>query len=67
VPEELYDLKKDPDEQVNLVDDPAYAEVLDTMRSLLDKHMEETCDAYLGAPFTHDYDPSLYEMTEAEE
>lgn len=68
-PEELYDLKRDPDEQVNLVEDPVYAGALEEMRSLLDRHMEETGDDYLGAPFTHDYDPSQYEMTvpEAEE
>ncbi|MBN1881214.1 MAG: sulfatase-like hydrolase/transferase [Deltaproteobacteria bacterium] len=69
VPEELYDLRKDPNEQVNLVDDPAYAGVLDEMRALLDEHMEKTNDAYLGAPFTHDYEEykEIYEMVIPEE
>ena len=51
VPEELYDLEADPQEQVNLVDDPAHADALDEMRALLDAHMEATADPYLGRPF----------------
>lgn len=35
--EELYDLQKDPGELVNLVEDPAYAEVLEKMRADLKK------------------------------
>jgi arylsulfatase A-like enzyme len=64
VPEELYDLKNDPDEQVNLAENPKYQEKLEEMRSLLDAHMKETKDPYLGSEFTKDYELNLeiYEM-----
>ncbi|HAV12883.1 MAG TPA: sulfatase [Opitutae bacterium] len=45
--EELYDHQNDSDESHNLVNDPAYATILDTMRSHLEKWIEETGD--LGA------------------
>ena len=38
--EELYDLRNDPHEVVNLVDDPAYANVLVEMRGLLENHQK---------------------------
>jgi N-sulfoglucosamine sulfohydrolase len=60
VPEELYDLADDPNEQGNLADDPAYAQPLGRMRARLDAHMRETADPYLGAPFRHDHDPARY-------
>ncbi|MCO6044825.1 sulfatase [Aeoliella sp. ICT_H6.2] len=44
VPEELYDLASDPKELRNLVDDPAYASVLDEMRHSLDEWMAEQND-----------------------
>ena len=48
VQEELYDLKSDTAEMINLTADPDYQEVLTIMRSILDDHMEETVD-----PFRH--------------
>lgn len=51
VPEELYDLAADPNERVNLVATPSYAEELATLRELLDEHMRSTDDPLLGAPF----------------
>jgi N-sulfoglucosamine sulfohydrolase len=61
VPEELYDLEADPNEQRNLAASPDHREVLQSMASRLDRHMAETGDPYLGAPFTRDHDPALYE------
>jgi len=55
VPEELYDLESDPNEQENLVADPAFAEVLGRMRGRLDAHMAETGDPYLGREFEKNY------------
>jgi len=63
--EELYDLLKDPNEQRNLAADPATVDELRKMRKLLKQHMEKTKDPYLGKPFTHDYDPKLYEKHKA--
>jgi arylsulfatase A-like enzyme len=57
VEEELYDLREDPNEQVNLVSDPDSAQVLAQMRELLREHMDATGDPFLDAPFTHDYIP----------
>ena len=53
--EELYDLARDPDEQLNLAADPEHADRLREMRALLRQHMVETRDPSLGAPFTNDY------------
>jgi arylsulfatase A-like enzyme len=44
VAEELYDLEEDPDEVVNLAEDPAYAEVLNEMREALAGWIEDTDD-----------------------
>ena len=44
VAEELYDLENDPDEVVNLADDPEYAAVLDEMRQALAGWIEDTDD-----------------------
>lgn len=44
VAEELYDLQEDPDEVVNLADDPAYVEVLAEMRQQLEDWIEDTDD-----------------------
>ena len=38
--DQLYDLSKDPNEQHNLIDDPAYAEQARTMRELLAAHLK---------------------------
>jgi arylsulfatase A-like enzyme len=55
VPEELYDLEDDPNEQENLVDDPAFEAVLETMRGSLDRQMAETRDPYLGRRFERNF------------
>jgi len=55
VPEELYDLENDPNEQVNLVADPAFEPALEQMRRRLDAHMAETRDPYLGREFERNY------------
>jgi N-sulfoglucosamine sulfohydrolase len=55
VPEELYDLEKDPNEQQNLVGDPASGPTLNQMRERLDRHMAETRDPYLGREFEKNY------------
>ena len=57
VPEELYDLKNDPDEQKNLVADSSFQEQLTMMRQRLDRHMRETKDPYLGRDFEKNYSP----------
>jgi hypothetical protein len=46
--EALYDLVFDPNETRNLVGDPASLEVLNGMRSLLKKRMEESSDPLLS-------------------
>ncbi|KAJ5657048.1 hypothetical protein N7507_008998 [Penicillium longicatenatum] len=46
-PEELYDLEIDPDEVENLVKDPEYAEVLENLRSRLDRWQRRTEDPWL--------------------
>jgi len=51
VPEELYDLELDPNEQHSLAADPAYKEPLQAMSALLDRHMRETDDPFLGHTF----------------
>ena len=51
VPEELYDLETDPNEQENLVTDPTFEPALEQMRRRLDAHMAETRDPYLGREF----------------
>lgn len=44
-PEELYDLKNDPDEKVNLAADPKYRKVLAKMSKMLDSWMEGQGDS----------------------
>ena len=44
VAEELYDLENDPDEVVNLAEDPAHADVLNEMRDALARWIEDTDD-----------------------
>jgi hypothetical protein len=55
VPEELYDLETDPNEQKNLAADPAFGRVLELMRRDLDRQMAETQDSYLGRGFEKNY------------
>jgi len=47
--EELYDLKTDPNETTNLVDDPAHRAALDKLRKALAGWMNETGDFMRGA------------------
>ncbi|MFO7821298.1 MAG: sulfatase-like hydrolase/transferase [Lentisphaeria bacterium] len=42
--DELYDLKQDPREEDNRIDDPQYAEIRDTLRQRLMQWYMETCD-----------------------
>ena len=48
VPEELYDLENDPNEQNNLVGDPALEPALERMRKRLDRQMAETAGSLPG-------------------
>jgi N-sulfoglucosamine sulfohydrolase len=49
VPEELYDLKNDPDCLKNLIDDPTHARSLKALQTKLVAHMERTADPMLAA------------------
>jgi len=44
--EELYDLKNDPGERVNLAGNPEYDEVMAEMREILSTHLKETNDPF---------------------
>jgi arylsulfatase A-like enzyme len=55
VPEELYDLEADPNEQENLAADPAFERVLEMRKRDLDRQMVETQDPYLGREFEKNY------------
>ena len=44
VAEELYDLKNDPNELINLAGDPAYQKTLEKMRAQLEGWIDETDD-----------------------
>ena len=48
--EELYDLTKDPLEEENLIDNPAYREILKDLRQKLKSWMETTNDPLLKGP-----------------
>ncbi len=55
-PEELYDLRADPEETVNLAAQPAYASMLADMRQRLTAWRAETRDPWLAGqtdPYTH--------------
>ncbi|MHC4878537.1 MAG: sulfatase family protein [Planctomycetota bacterium] len=49
VPEELYNLKQDPDCLHNLIDDPAHAVALKALQDRLVAHMQRTSDPMLSA------------------
>jgi N-sulfoglucosamine sulfohydrolase len=49
VPQELYDLKSDPDCLHNLIDDPAHAESLESLQDKLAAQMRRTEDPMLAA------------------
>ena len=42
--DELYDLVKDPLEERNVINDPAYADILNALRERMLKWYMETCD-----------------------
>lgn len=46
--DELYDLEADPNEMVNLIDDPAHAAARDRLHERLLRHMNETRDPFRG-------------------
>ncbi|MFW6274681.1 MAG: sulfatase [Spirochaetota bacterium] len=60
--EELYNLKVDPTEQMNLAG--AEQAQLERMRALLKLHMHQTEDPYLERSFEDDYDPENYRYEE---
>jgi len=64
VPEELFDLENDPNEQQNLADNPVFTQELNKMRDILDTHMRETEDPFLGREFERNY--SAEGLTKAE-
>ena len=45
-PDQLYDLRNDPDEKVNLAKDPEYADILEEMKFYLSEYIKE-----IGRPF----------------
>ena len=47
VPEQLFDLRTDPDERTNVITDPKYQTELARLRTLLRAHMEKTSDPQL--------------------
>lgn len=49
VPEEFYDLKRDPDCLHNLIDDPAYSKSIRALQHRLVQHMQKTNDPMLPA------------------
>ncbi|GAB4340904.1 MAG: sulfatase [Candidatus Abyssubacteria bacterium] len=57
MPEELYDVECDPNEQQNLVHHPDYTLELENLRNRLDRHMKETGDPFLGRPFERNFVP----------
>ncbi len=48
--EELFDIRSGPGEYRNRAGDPAYADVLEEMRGILDAWMIQTCDPLLDGP-----------------
>ena len=65
--EELYDLRKDPGELNNVVDDPGYQAKLDELRAAMDAHLEATEDPFQGLKNDllmpeDDYEPAMKAM-----
>lgn len=50
VPEELYDLERDPLETRNAADDPAFVHILARLRERVESHRQETNDPVLQGP-----------------
>jgi arylsulfatase A-like enzyme len=66
VPEELFDLSSDPNEQRNLADDSVLGEVLNMMRGLLDRYMRETRDPFVDKGFERNYSAEDFARTARE-
>ncbi|MCH5375755.1 MAG: sulfatase-like hydrolase/transferase, partial [Planctomycetes bacterium] len=60
VVEELYDVQRDPDCLVNLIDDPAHQQELGRLRQALESWMDKTGDHMLDV-FRHREDPAVRE------
>ncbi|HDP81090.1 MAG TPA: hypothetical protein ENN21_09655 [Spirochaetes bacterium] len=58
--EELYNVGKDPNEQINLAANPNYAGRLEELRKMLDDHMKKTGDLYLGREFAREFNAENY-------
>ncbi len=52
--EELYDLRSDPGEVRNLVNDPSASQILDQHRKILSRHVESTKDPYFDLSWKAD-------------
>jgi choline-sulfatase len=52
--EELYDMRADPGETLTLIDDPAYAPVLERHRALLAEHLAATDDDFYHLAWSAD-------------
>jgi N-sulfoglucosamine sulfohydrolase len=61
VPEEIYDLRQDRNEQVNLAGKDSHLSILKRLRSRLEAHMKRTQDPFLYAEYTRDYHSRSYE------
>ena len=59
--DELYDLAADPGEMNNLVDDPAYQQVLGELRAALDAHLVATADPFIDLRNDLPMHPTAYE------
>jgi len=59
VPEEFYDFEKDPDALNNLIDDPAYADLVNKFRNKLNEQMEKYQDPLLEKYHTEAYDKRI--------
>ena len=60
--DEFYDLKKDPDEMVNEIDNPEYLDIIKEYHKKMIDHMNDTRDLYRGyqwslRPWNKDYIP----------
>lgn len=65
-PEELYDLRFDPNEFRNLAYEPAYQTILERMRKVLDQWVEETNDIPPSKALPDEFHPETGERIRAE-
>lgn len=64
VREEFYDFEKDPDALVNLIDDPAYSDIVDSFRARLNDEMEKYRDPLLEKYHSAAYDERIKKCRE---